>query len=273
MKRELAIVVGCGAIGSAVACELHSEAFDVVLIDRLDPPCPYRGMTFTDAWFFGTAELDARNACFCASVRSIPTVVQRRMIAATTWSWRGVVTALGADVLVDTRTGKTPRAPRESFPGEEDPLVSTALDQAHLITGLNTDRPRRTVVSSAFDPRDEPCRHRSIVLAQGAGRVSTHSQIGDAVVAGELVATVGIDPIVAPVAGVIRGLPARGARLRSGDVALDIDPAGDRPSCFRTEDRIRALAEKVVGELRTALALRAADNSARDRASVEAADA
>ena len=88
--RPVVIVLGCGDVGSAVAFELHIAGFAVVLIDEADPAWHRRGMAFTNAWYVGNAELDGEGACFCASMRSIPSVLANRMIAATTWSWPGV---------------------------------------------------------------------------------------------------------------------------------------------------------------------------------------
>ena len=80
---------------------LHGRS-SVVLVDEADPAWHRRGMAFTNAWYVGNAELDGEGACFCASLKSIPSVLAP-MIAATTWSWPGVAGALDAAVLVDTR--------------------------------------------------------------------------------------------------------------------------------------------------------------------------
>src|SRR5438093_349453 len=93
--RPAAIVIGCGDVGSAVAHALHRAGCAVVLVDHADPPWTRRGMAYADAWYVGAASLSGVGACFCASVRSIPFVLDRRdMIAATTWSWQGVAGAL-----------------------------------------------------------------------------------------------------------------------------------------------------------------------------------
>ena len=105
--RPVIVVLGAGDVGSAVALLLHRAGTAVVLCDEVDPAWPRRGMAFTDAWYLGSAELDGEAALFCASVKSIPAVLdQHRLIAATTWSWRGVAEALGAVALVDARMRK-----------------------------------------------------------------------------------------------------------------------------------------------------------------------
>ena len=63
-------------------------------------------MAFTNAWYVGNAELENEGACFCASLKSMPSILARRMIAATTWSWPGVAAALEPVLLVDARGRK-----------------------------------------------------------------------------------------------------------------------------------------------------------------------
>jgi len=101
--RPVAIVLGCGDVGSAVALALHQAGLAVVLADEADPSWHRRGMAFTNAWYVGTAELENEGACFCASLKSIPSILARRMIAATTWSWPGVAAGLKPEILVDAR--------------------------------------------------------------------------------------------------------------------------------------------------------------------------
>ena len=46
----------------------------VVLVDEADPAWHRRGMALTNAWYVGNADLDGESACFCASLKSIPSV-------------------------------------------------------------------------------------------------------------------------------------------------------------------------------------------------------
>src|SRR5487761_2772443 len=108
--RPVVIVVGCDDIGSAIARGLHVGGAAVVLIDEADPPWPRRGMSYADAWYVGGATLADVDACFCASVKSIPAVLDRGdTIVATTWSLHGVAVALQPIAFVDSRAiARTP---------------------------------------------------------------------------------------------------------------------------------------------------------------------
>jgi xanthine dehydrogenase accessory factor len=87
------------------------------------------------------------------------------------------------------------------------------------------------------------------VYASKAGRFQTDRRIGDCVAAGEEVATLDGDLVVAPLAGVLRGLSARGARIGNGQKIVEVDPRGDRSLCFGLGERPHRVAMGVVGAL------------------------
>ena len=106
VPHPAAIVLGCGEVGSAVAFALHQAGLAVVLADEADPSCHRRGMAFTNAGMSATRNSRAKGR---ASARrsSIPSILARRMIAATTWSWPGVA-ASGTDVARGRMRAQTP---------------------------------------------------------------------------------------------------------------------------------------------------------------------
>jgi xanthine dehydrogenase accessory factor len=259
------LVLGCDTVGSAVAVALHGAGFAVVLLDDVDPPWSRRGMSFTDAWYVGSAALEGAEALFCASLRSIPTVLDRRgAIAATTWSWRGVAAALRPLALIDARMAARPSG---------RPLL--AADPAGLLTigvgsGFVPGEHVHVAVATAPGPRlgqvfdraaaelpEAPLPDRGgattdrIVAAPAAGRFVTAHRIGDHVVEGECVATVAARAVAAPMAGVLLGLPARGARVYAGGTIVEVDPCGDSSRCFGIEPRLRRIAGGVLTAMRT----------------------
>ena len=230
--RPVAIVLGCDEIGSAVAHALHQDGFAVVLIDGIDPPWPRRGMAFTDAWYAGVAELSGVTAVFCASVRSIPSVLDRGpAVAATAWSWAGVASALSPIAMVETRAPSARRTPIDRTTGP--PLLTIEVVPG-AIAGPEFDIAIRV-------PAPQPVRER-ILYAPCTGRFGTSRSIGERIRAGETVGSIGGVPIVAPIDGCLRGLPARGARLRVGSEAAEIDPRADPTRCFGLDERSRAIA-------------------------------
>ena len=260
-REATALVLGSDVVGSAIAHVLHRAHFDVVLIDEIDPPGPWRGMSFANAWYLGSAELEGVAACFCSSVKSIPAVLHRQgLIAATSWSWLGVAAALLAEVVIDARTaeGGVPAALRPRAPaglltigcgpsmrcGEH---VDVVIDTSYGTAG-------RRVHASAGSV-GEPDRlgglgSERFLCAPRSGRMRTLLRIGEGVRARDPVGDVGGMPLAAPADGVLRGLCARGARVTAGQVVAEIDARGEPERCYGLDARALVIADGVVEALR-----------------------
>ena len=59
--------------------------------------------------------------------------------------------------------------------------------------------------------------------------------------AGEAVASVAGQPVVANISGVLRGLLADGLPVKPGMKVGDVDPRGVREHCFTISDKARAI--------------------------------
>ncbi len=237
--RPVAIVIGASEVGSAIAVALHRAGCAVVLTDEVDPAWPRRGMSFTNAWYIGNAELDGEAAVFCASLKSIPAVLDRhRAIAATSWSWAGVAASLAPAIVVDA----TLRA------SGSDPLAVARDPGGALTIGLRRmgSAPSGADVVIELAPEHEARDAESVVTAVRNGRFATPRRIGDHVVFGEVVGAVGSIPVTAPCAGALRGLSARGARVQQGAPIVEVDPRGDPVLCFGLDARSVALAREVL---------------------------
>ncbi len=253
-----AIVLGCGEVGSAVAVALHQAGLAVVLADEADPSCHRRGMAFTNAWYVGNAELESEGACFCASLKSIPSILSRRMIAATTWSWPGVAASLEPALLVDARGRKRPgtdvlrgRVPLTigigpGFVAGES--VDVAIENpAEIPSGRRAQPPEWGHPDSGY-PLGAGCASCFAVEAPRHGRFMTERRIADVVRAGEIVGGLGNEPVAAPIDGVLLGLSARGARVESGDTLVEVDPGGLPHRCYGIGAGPRRLAARVLSE-------------------------
>jgi xanthine dehydrogenase accessory factor len=235
VPRPVTIVLGCDEIGSAVAHRLHCDGFAVVLIDVVDPPWARRGMAFTDAWYAGNAELSGVSAIFCASVRSIPAVLDRSLaVAATTWSWAGVASALSPVAMIETRA---PSVRRTAINRTTAPPLLTIEVVPGAVAGPEVDIAVRV-------PAPQPVRER-VLYAPCDGRFGTHRSIGEPVCASDTIGSIGNLAIVAPIGGCLRGLSARGARLRAGTELVEIDPRSDPTRCFGLDERSSAIARGV----------------------------
>ncbi|HEY1326851.1 MAG TPA: hypothetical protein VGI14_07920 [Casimicrobiaceae bacterium] len=225
-SEATAVVLGSDVVPSAIAHALRTRGWNVVMIDDIDPPGPWRGMSFVNAWYFGTAELLNVAACFCASVKSIPSVLRRRdMIAATSWSWQGVAASLLPEVIIDARNAARPAQLRARVP---EGLITVGCGDRY-VAGEHVD----VAVEADLDP---PATAH-VLRAPRAGRVRSPFRVGDRIDAGEPLGDVSGSALVAPIAGVLSGVSARGARVAPGQVVAEIDPRGDAAACYNPDPR------------------------------------
>lgn len=228
----LAIVLSSGEIGSAIAHRLHRERFGVVLIDAIDPPWARRGRSFTDAWYLGSSELEGVAAVFCASVRSIPSVLHRaQAIVATTWSWPGVSTALQADALIDAR---------ERDVAELSPPLACVPPYTIAIGAMASGE-----VDALIAPPARASRNALGVESPAGGRFATGRQIGDWVRTGDTLGAVDGHALAAPCDGYLCALAARGARVGARMLLAEVQVGASRADCFGIEARERAIADGV----------------------------
>lgn len=261
--RPVAIVVGADETGSAVAVALHRAGFATVICDDIDPPWARRGMSFTNAWYFGNAELDDEVAICCSNVKSIAPVLRRdSLIAATPWSWHGIAQALEPVAIVQSRStkrregsGVTARAPEgavtigigTSYMDDEgfDIVVAFAHEGADGATDAGQARGFGNGTANLVGTIDPA----HIVCAPKAGRFATNRRIGDHVRQGQIVGAIGDSDVAAPIDGVLRGLSARGAAVFEGAIIVEVDPRGDPALCFGIDKHAWSIARSVVSAL------------------------
>ena len=226
----------------------------MALVDEADPAWHRRGMAFTNAWYLGNAELDGEGACFCASLKSMPSILARRMIAATTWSWQGIAAALETSVLVDARR---PRRRGDAILRGRVPItIGVGAELAELGT---VDVAIPTVTVGFAEPRiaSGPVLDSASVLndcisstieAGRHGRFMTERRIGDTVRTGEIVGGIGTDAVKSPASGVLLGLAARGARIEPGDTLVEVDTLRANHTCFGITEEARRTGLRVLEE-------------------------
>ena len=262
--RPVVIVVGCDDVGSAIACALHGAGAAVVLVDDADPPWARRGRSYADAWYVGGATLERVDACFCGSVRSIPAVLARGdMIAATTWSFQGVASALKPVALIETRPG-CGMAVARSRPGLLEGLITVGV-RTTQIAGWPADVVIAGDLHADFSPptvsgpgtaggRRPPLMKALRIEASRAGRFRTRHEIAERVEMGDVLGALANSVVIAPGSGVLTALSARGARVAAGQTLVEIDPSGDTARCFGMTPEARAIAQRVTAAVRKASA-------------------
>ena len=231
------LVRGVGDVGSAVAHRLFRAGFGLVLHDDPQPTTTRRGMAFADAVFDGRATLAGIDAVLVNDHPSLSSILSlRAVIPLVVANWDAVVRVVHPDIVVDARMRK--RAVPESLRGTapltiglgpgfvagETVDLAVETDWGDDLGRVITAGPTRAL---SGEPRPIAGHARDrYVYAPIAGLFTTVHHIGDAVSAGQPVAGIGADVLVAPLDGVLRGLTRNGVPVAAGTKVIEVDPRG-----------------------------------------------
>jgi len=251
------LIRGSGDVGSAVAHLLLHSGHTVVIHDVALPAAPRRGMAFADAIFDGSCELEGIRARRVEPAElddaepardEVPVIVAAELGEA--------LAAVLPDVLVDARMRK------RAHPEVQRGLAPLTIGLGpNFVAGETTDLAIETqwgddlgaIVAQGStkplggEPRafDGHARDR-FVYAPVGGVMRTRAQIAQRVAAGERVATIGGEPLHAPLDGILRGLVHDGVPVDRGAKVLEVDPRGDLTKVFGIGPRPRRIAEGVL---------------------------
>ncbi len=256
------LVRGSGDVGSAVAVVLLRAGIGVAIHEVAAPSAPRRGMALTDAVFDGEASLDGVLARRIDEVAALAgAVASGSPIPVTTAALEDVLAALAPDVLVDARMRK--RAVPESQLHLAELTIGmgpnvVAGETTHLAIETQWGEQLGAVLAAGAtralggEPRsfDGHARDR-FVYAPVAGILRTDARIAQRVSVGELVATIGGQPLRAPLDGILRGLTHDGVPVAAGTKVVEVDPRGDVSKVTGLGERPRRIGEGVLRAIET----------------------
>lgn len=255
------LIRGSGDVGSAVAHVLRRNDHDVVVHDVALPAAPRRRMAFADAIFDGSCELAGVRGRRVDAIEELRAGAAPGELLLTTAPLDRVLAALRPDVLVDARMRKRaqPEPQRDLAPltiglgpnfvaGETTHLAIETQWGEHLGAVVESGPTRRL----GGEPRAFEGHGRGrFVYAPVAGVMHTQAHIAQRVSAGERVAAIGDEPLLAPLDGILRGLVHDGVPVPQGAKVLEVDPRGDPAKVSGIGERPRRIAEGVLAAIRS----------------------
>ncbi len=254
------LVLGAGDVGSAVGHTLFRAGVAVALHDGPAPPAaPRRGMAFADTFFDGQARLAGVTARRLARLADLPAAIDEaaflpflagtaaEALAAAPWA-----------AVVDARMRKraAPEDLRAWAPlavGLGPGFVAGDGPEANCHAAVETswEALGEVVRSGPTLPlRGEPRpiagvgRERA-VYALAAGLFRTGHAIGGRIAAAEPIGTLDGRPLLAPLAGALRGLVRDAVPVEEGAKVAEVDPRADPALCFGLGERPWRIAEGV----------------------------
>ncbi|MCL2699646.1 MAG: selenium-dependent molybdenum cofactor biosynthesis protein YqeB [Defluviitaleaceae bacterium] len=252
--RDIVIIRGGGDIATGCVQALRRAGFGVIVLETGKPTAIRRGVSLSDAVYRGSVTVEDMTAIFCER-KDIERILAEGNIPVLTDPRAETVSALKPFALVDAILAKRNTGtykgmarvtvglgPGFAAPDDVDIVIETMRghDLGRLITHgaamANTGIP--TQVDGAGAER--------VIYAPAAGALTLMREIGDTVGRGQILARVGGADIPAPISGVLRGILPDGFEVRAGLKLADIDPRGDRESCFTISDKARCIGGAVL---------------------------
>ncbi len=247
---HLAVVRGGGDLGTGVVARLWRAGFPVVVVELARPLTVRRAAALSSAVLDGEVEVEGIAGRLVATAAEAGDVAAAGAAVPVLVSPALPVFPSPVSVVVDARIAK--RNIDTSL--EDAPLVVglgpgfTAGVDCHAVVETKRGHDLGRVIWSGAAAADTGVAGdvggeaaRRVLRAPAGGRVEWVVSIGDAVAAGDVLGRVGADSVVAGIGGVVRGLIAPGHDAVPGLKLGDIDPRGDRRSCFTVSDKSLAV--------------------------------
>ena len=257
-KPDLRILIrGANDVGSSVAHRLFMAGYFVVIHETPQSTTTRRRMSFTDAVFDGHAMLNGVEAQFIKRLYLLRgALVAHRVIPVVVKDFHELMQTLRPQILVDARMRKHLQP-------------ETQLGLAELTIGLGPNFIAGETVDVAIETNwseslgqiiqhgathplqgepheiDGHARDR-YVYSPAVGTFHTSLQIGDFVAQGQEVARVDSTPLLAPIAGVLRGLTRHGVPVTPKTKVIEVDPRTQDAQVSGIGERPARIAEGVL---------------------------
>jgi xanthine dehydrogenase accessory factor len=255
LNERRVVVRGAGDLASAVGWRLHTAGFGVVMTEVERPLAVRRRVSFCEAVWDGSAEVDGVRATRIRGPGEARAAIEGGAVPVLVDPDLAGLPALGPDVLVDATLAKR--------------NLGTRMDMAALVVGVGpgfrAGRDVHMVVESKRGhnlgrvlTRGEAAPDTGVpgvVAGYAAERVlrapadgvfEARVELGDAVSAGQEVAVVGGAALRTEIDGVVRGLIRPGMAVVRGMKVGDVDPRGDRSYVGTVSDKGLAVAGGVL---------------------------
>lgn len=244
-SNTLILLRGGGDLATGVAHRLHRAGFPLLIAELPQPLCVRRAVSFAEAVYSASITVEGVTARLAPEADA-----QRGEIPVMIDDGKATLHHLRPRIVIDARLAKNKLDTRM----DDAPLVIAlgpgyvAGQDCHAIVETNRGHNLgRVYWNGNAEPdtgRPEPVQGfagQRVLRAPCDGVFKGRLEIGDSVSAGEVVATVGDEHIVAQFNGVVRGLLHDGLFVSAGLKVGDVDPRGVREHCFLISDKARAI--------------------------------
>ncbi len=259
-RNTLILIKGAGDLATGVAWRLVRCGFPVIMTEIARPTAVRRAVCFAQAIFDGTCTVEGVVAQRCEDPEELPELLADGIIPVLVDPQAKVWPHLAPAVVVDAIMAKRNTGTRLSdaplvialgpgFSAGEDCHAVIETNRGHWLGrvieegGAEADTGRPGAVTGVGE------RASRVLRAPADGFLIPRIEIGQPVTAGEVIAEMaapGVGQILAPFAGVLRGLVHPSVPVSAGMKVGDLDPRGKPAHCVTISDKSLAIAGGVM---------------------------
>lgn len=255
------LIKGGGDLASGVALRLHRCGFSVIISELAQPLAVRRTVAFAQAVFDGLCTVEELRGRRC-TVAEVDAALAAGEVPVLVTPSAADISALQPTVTVDAIMAK-----RNTGTQRTDSVLVVALGpgfragaDCHAVVETNRGHALGRVIwqgcaePNTGEPGDLPgagVRGSRVLRASADGHLHPQAAIGDRVAAGATLAMLRGDdqsetPLLAPFAGVVRGLIHPSVHVTAGMKIGDLDPRAEVAYCFTVSDKSLAIAGGVL---------------------------
>jgi len=251
----IVLVLGAGELASGVAHKLARSRFRVCFTETAEPLAVIRGTAFCEAVYDGEKEVEGVIARKVGTLQDAFQAWKDGKIPLFIDVEGRITKGLQPQVLVDARMAKKnlgislSRAP---FVIGLGPGLTAGKDVHVVVETIHTDNAGRLIYEGAAtkDTGIPTVRggysYARLLRAPDEGAVVLRKTIGDVVSEGDVVAFIGLKPVQAECAGVLRGMMRNGQKVKKGTKIGEIDPLAHPDDCYKIRGHARVIAGAVL---------------------------
>jgi xanthine dehydrogenase accessory factor len=263
---SLVILRGGGDLASGVALRLHRAGVQLLITELVQPLAVRRTVAFSEAVYAGEVEVEGVRAKRIEKAADAQAAIESGVIPVLVDPALSALKELVHTVLVDARMSK--RAP-DVIANAADLVVGlgpgfVAGESCHAVVETMRGHSLGRVIWKGPPLADTGipgsiAQHNKdrVLRAPADGRVEPHTEIGQLVKAGEVIATVAGKELRASFDGVLRGLIHPSVQVTAGMKIGDLDPRNDPSYCYRVSDKALAIGGGVLEAIMTKPEIRA----------------
>jgi len=263
--NSLILIRGGGDLASGVALRLHRAGLRLLITERPQPLAVRRLVSFAEAIYRGRCSVEGVPACRVEDLTQIePVLVNREIPVLIDPDCKKILSPSSPYVaplaIVDARMTK--RAPHMSM--NAAPLVIglgpgfIAGENCHAVIETNRGHFLGRVIWNGAPEADTGIpgavanqQSARVLRAPSDGIFQTQAEIGTRVKAGQVIAEVTGEKIIAPFGGILRGLLHDGLQVQGGLKVGDIDPRNDLQYAVQVSEKSLAIGGGVLEALLT----------------------